>query len=212
MKLVIVMRKKDLEIILQKLPPHPAPVIKLEQYTTPAIIAADIVFNAYIEEEIADKVVLDLGCGTGSFALAAALLSAEQVIGVDVDGTALAIAEGYAEALSLDITFLEQDLTKLTSSMLPTKDIDTVIQNPPFGAQKSARGADRVFLEKALKFAKIIYSLHLSKTDEFITLLIEKLGGQVIWKKKYVFPIEHIYHFHSQEKVSYEVTLFKIKG
>ena len=99
------MKKKDLEIILQKLPPHPAPLVKLEQYATPAIIAADIVFNAYLEEDIADKVVLDLGCGTGIFAIGAGLLGAREVIGVDLDGTALAIAHGYAELLSLEITF-----------------------------------------------------------------------------------------------------------
>lgn len=205
------MRKKDLEIILQKIPPHLAPVAKLEQYTTPATIAADIVFSAYIEEDIAEKVVLDLGCGTGSFALGAALLGAEKVIGVDLDGNALTIAEGYAKALSLDISFLQEDVNKLELSMLPTQEVDTVIQNPPFGAQKSARRVDRLFLEKAVEFAKIVYSLHLSKTEEFVTLLIEKLGAEVLWKKDYVFPIEHMFPFHSQEKVDYDVTLFKIK-
>ena len=209
------MKKKDLEIILQKIPPHPSPMIKFEQYSTPATIAADIIFTAYLEDDIADKVVLDLGCGTGIFALGAKLLGAEKVLGLDVDGTALAIAKGYADALSLDISFIEQDINGLSLETLKrqkTTEVNTIIQNPPFGAQKIARGADRIFLEKALKFGTIIYSLHLSKTDEFVTLLIEKLGGEVVWKKGYIFPIQHLYHFHSQDKVDYEVTLFKIKA
>jgi putative methylase len=206
------MKKRDLEIILQKLPPHPAPMVKLEQYSTPAIIAADIVFNAYLEENINDKVMLDLGCGTGIFAIGAKLLGAREAMGIDVDGTALTIAKGYANTLSLDITFHELDISEVTRSILPKAGIDTIIQNPPFGAQKTAKGADRIFLEKALEFAKIVYSLHLTKTDEFITLLVNKLGGEITWKKKYVFPINHIFHFHTQEKVDYDVTLFKIKS
>ena len=206
------MKKKDLEIILQKLPPHPSPMVKLEQYTTPAPIAADIMFSAYLEENIADKIVLDLGCGTGIFAIGAKLLSAREVIGIDVDGTALVIAEGYADTLSLDIKFLEQDINGLTKAMLDSSEIDTVIQNPPFGAQKSARGADRIFLKKALELANTVYSLHLSKTEEFISQLIEKLGGEVVWKKEYVFPINHIYDFHSKKSVDYNVTLFKINA
>ena len=93
------MKKKELEIVLQKLPPNPAPIIKLEQYPTPANIAADIIFHAYIEDDIADRTVLDLGCGTGIFAIGAKLLSASEVLGMDIDGTSLAIAEGYAKML-----------------------------------------------------------------------------------------------------------------
>jgi putative methylase len=205
------MKKKDLEIILQKLPPHPSPLVKLEQYPTPANIAADILFTAYLEDDIADKVVLDLGAGTGIFAIGAKLLSAEQVYGVDIDGTALAIAEGYAKTLSLDITFIEQELAAFDLKTYTSLPIDTIIQNPPFGAQKNVRGADRMFIERALQWGKKIYSLHLSKTEEFIELLVDKVGGKIVWKKKYGFPISHMFAFHSKEKVIYDVTLFKIQ-
>jgi putative methylase len=206
------MKKKELEIILQKLPPHPSPMVKLEQYITPANIAADILLNAYLDEDIDDKVLLDLGCGTGIFAIGAKLLSAREVIGIDIDGTALAIAEGYANALSVDIQFIEQAISKFDITEITKNNVDTVIQNPPFGAQKTARGADRIFLERALEIANITYSLHLAKTVEFVTLLIEKLGGEIIWTKKYIFPINHIFPFHSQRSVDYEVLLFKIRS
>ena len=42
----ILIRKRDLEIILQGIPAHLNPKVKLEQYTIPANLAADILFHA----------------------------------------------------------------------------------------------------------------------------------------------------------------------
>ncbi len=206
------MKKQYLEIVLQKLPPHPAPMVKLEQYFTPANIAADILFSAYIEEDISDKVILDLGCGTGIFAIGAKLLGAREVLAVDIDSTGLVIGEGYAKALSLDINFLEGDINELEIGNFTENSIDTVFQNPPFGAQRSDKGADRIFLKQAISVGKTIYSLHLTKTEEFVELLIDKLGGSVLWKKTYLFPIGHAFSFHTKKIVNYNVTLFKIKA
>jgi len=209
------MKKKDLEIVLQKLPSHPSPMVNLEQYFTPANIAADILFNAYLDEDISEKTVLDLGCGTGIFALGSKLLSADEVIGIDIDPTVLKIASANAEALSLDITFIEGDINVMDLERSTNKtisDVDTIIQNPPFGAQKNAKGVDRIFLKKALTWGKVVYSIHLSKTEEFIELLVDKLGGKLVWKKKYIFPINRMFFFHTKEKMNFEVTLFKIES
>jgi len=187
-------------------------LVKLEQYCTPATIATDIIFTAYLEDDIADKVVLDLGSGTGIFAIGAKLLSAAEVFAVDIDGTALAVGEGYANALSLEIEFIQKDINEFNLGEYTSSVIDTVIQNPPFGAQRSAKGADRIFLAKALEWGKNVYSLHLSKTEEFIELLVNKLGGEIVWKKDYNFPINHMFNFHTKESVDYSVTLFKIKS
>ncbi len=55
---------------------------------------------------------------------------------------------------------------------------DTVIQNPPFGAQKAHRkDADRKFVEKALQVAPVVYSFHLAKTEEFLEQLVGVLVG-----------------------------------
>jgi putative methylase len=205
-------RKKDLEILLQKLPPHPSPFAHLEQYQTPAAIAADILFSAYLEDNISEKTILDLGCGTGIFSIGAKLLGALRVIGIDIDGTALTIGTGYASELNIEVEFIEQDINLFNITEVCNERIDTVIQNPPFGAQKSARGADRVFLENAINLGKIIYSLHLSKTIDFVEMLTEKLGGEVCWTKEYAFPIKYQFSFHKKEMVEFNVTLFKIKG
>jgi putative methylase len=205
-------RKKDMEILLQKLPQNPSPNAHLEQYQTPANIAADILFTAYQEENITDKTILDQGCGTGVFSIGAKLLGAQRVIGIDIDSNELAIGIGYADQLNIEIEFIEQDISLYDLKEVCGERVDTVIQNPPFGAQKSARGIDRIFLKSAIERGKIIYSLHLSKTCEFIELLTKKLGGEVCWTKEYEFPIKHQFMFHNKEIKKYLVTLFKINS
>ena len=63
------MKQRQLEILLQQIPKTPTPIPHLEQYMTPATIAADVIFTAYNWGDIQDKFVVDLGCGTGIFAI-----------------------------------------------------------------------------------------------------------------------------------------------
>jgi putative methylase len=86
---------------------------------------------------------------------------------------------------------------------------DTVIMNPPFGAQKSNQKADRKFIEKGFKISQIIYSLHLSQTTPFINKMISSLNGKISYSKDYAFPIKHIYNFHEKRVVEYDVTLLR---
>lgn len=196
------MRQKQLEMQLQKLPQHPTPSPGLEQYSTPAEIAADMLYLAHSQNDIEAKRVVELGCGTGIFSIGAKLLGADSVVGVDIDPKAVEIAKKYSEELGLEIEFKVADVSNYTDQC------DTVLQNPPFGAQR--KGADRKFLEKALELAEVTYSLHLAKTHEFIGLLVEKLGGRIDITKNYEFPIEHMFEFHQEEKVEYTITLFRI--
>ncbi len=82
--------------------------------------------------------------------------------------------------------------------------------NPPFGAQKSNRWADRRFIEKGFEISKVIYSLHLSKTIPFIEKLILSLNGEIKYKKNYVFPIKHTHVFHEKKIVNFDVTMLRI--
>ena len=69
-------KKKQLEMAIQSIPPHPNPKVELEQYSTPAIIAADLLWNAYSLGDIENSEIIDLGCGTGILSIGSLLLGA----------------------------------------------------------------------------------------------------------------------------------------
>jgi putative methylase len=198
------MKKKQLEMILQKVPPFEKPIINLEQYQTPAEIVADILFIAYQFGDIENKTVLDLGCGTGIFSIGAKIMGAKKVVGVDIDENCLKVARKYVKENKHNITFIKKDIKDIKIKC------DTIIMNPPFGAQKSNKKADRKFLEKGFEIASVIYSLHLSKTVPFIEKMVNSLKGEINFYKKYKFPIKYTYDFHEKRFVIYEISLLRI--
>ncbi|MEA2054205.1 MAG: METTL5 family protein [Candidatus Thermoplasmatota archaeon] len=199
------MKKKELEMILQKVSGIENPSPSLEQYQTPAGITADILFNAY--GDINGKEVIDLGCGTGIFCIGAALLGAKKVVGIDIDKSAVETAEKQANELvgeENDITFIVKDVENVSVKA------DVVIMNPPFGSQRSNRNADRIFLKKGLEIAPIVYSTHLKKTIPFIKTLISSLDGEITFSRDYSFPIKRMFAFHRKRMATYDVTLLRI--
>jgi len=198
------MKQKELEMILQKIPEFNSPKPQLEQYLTPAPIAADIIFTAARYGDIDGKIVADLGCGTGIFSIGAYLCGAEQVIGFDIDCDCVNQARSYAFENNYDINYMLDEIRNISVVC------DTVIMNPPFGAQKSNIRADREFIKKAFEISNVIYSIHLTKTVSFIEKLVAALDGIIDFRKKYVFPIKHIYDFHEKKKVDYNVSLLRI--
>ena len=62
------------------------------------------------QADLKDKTVIDYGCGSGILAIAAALLGAKKVIGVDTDPQALEATQANAERNNVQIaTYLPQD-------------------------------------------------------------------------------------------------------
>jgi len=198
------MKKKELEILLQKVPIYDYPNPYIEQYMTPANIAADIILTAFGFGDIEDKKVVDLGCGTGIFSYGASIANAKEVIGIDIDEKVIEIAKNFAKSNNLNIKYIAKNVKDIDNKC------DTILMNPPFGAQKSNRWADRGFLEKAFELSKVIYSLHLTKTIEFIEKMIASLDGEITFVKEYIFPIKHTYFFHKKKSLDCEVTLLRI--
>jgi putative methylase len=198
------MKQRQLEILLQKVPKPTTPVPQLEQYMTPAPITADIIFTAYQWGDIENKTVVDLGCGTGIFSVGAVYMGAKKVLGFDIDKNVIAAAKKYAKTKALPIIYTLKDVTAVDTTC------DTVLMNPPFGAQKSNQKADRKFLEKAFAISSVIYSLHLKKTIFFLEKMINALEGEITLQKDYVFPIKWMFEFHEKEVVKYDVTLLRI--
>jgi len=197
------MKKKALEMTLQSIPPLSTPKADLEQYSTPANIAADVLFTAHARGDIEGKAVVDLGCGNGVFAIGAVCLESELTVGVDIDPLALKEARRNATERGAAVEFVRADVAQFSAKA------DTVIQNPPFGAQR--RRADRPFLATAMSIARKAYSLHLAETEEFIRDLVSELGGRVELQKRYKFEIPHMFAFHTREKKEFEVVLLCIQ-
>lgn len=196
-------KKKHLEMTIQKVPKHPNPKVDLEQYSTPATIAADLLWNAYSLEDIADKKVMDLGCGTGIFAIASKLLGAASAIGVDIDKDSIDLASSYCG----DVNFICSDICDLENDF----DVDTIFQNPPFGSQKNAKkGADLKFISKAIELSpKVLYSFHMASTEEFLISYFEKNDLEITHIFRYNFPIPKIYEFHTRESANVEVIVIR---
>ncbi|CAN0267802.1 unnamed protein product, partial [Ectocarpus sp. 8 AP-2014] len=87
--------------------------IELEQYSTSAHLAARMVYTAEFEfGDIEDRSVLDLGCGTGMLGIAAGILGAGAVVGLDVDSGALSAAAENAESMEIDMDFVCCDVAR----------------------------------------------------------------------------------------------------
>lgn len=202
------MKQKELEMELQKIPGVPEPSPSLEQYRTPAGIAADILFGAYAD--IRGRDVIDLGCGTGIFSIGSALMGARKVTGIDIDSASVNIARMQAERLGLEnVSFVTDDVENLVPGNLKA---DTVIMNPPFGSQLGNRKADRVFLERGMKIAPVVYSIHLDSTIPFIEKLVAALGCEITYSRNYSFPIKKMFPFHRKKVEIYNVRLIRIAG
>ena len=202
-------RKLDLEKAISEIETHPTPKAYLEQYTIPSRVAAEILFIAtYVYNDITDKTVVDLGCGTGRLAIGAALLGAKETFGVDVDKVAVNVARKNAETMGAKekTRWIVADIDVMRGTF------DTVLQNPPFGVQR--RRADRKFIKKSLELGRTVYSLHKGGKGnrEFIKRFIERHGGRVTGMFPMKMDIPRMFEFHTKRKRSVQVDLYRIEG
>jgi len=195
------MKKRQLEMALQRLQPLETRSARLEQYATPAMIAADVLWEAFSAGDVSGKNVADLGTGNGIFAIGAKLLGAKRAFGIDLDPGALRIAERNAKDLFIEVELVTGSVGDLSGTF------DTVIQNPPFGAQ--TKHADRSFIRKALELAPRAYSLHNDGTEGFVGKLVSSLGGRVSTVKRYKFEIPYAFEFHRKATETISVVLLR---
>ena len=200
------MKLKHLEMKLQRISGYSHPRASLEQYQTPAPLAARLLYHALMKGDIEGKTVCDLGCGTGVLAIGAALLGADGVRGVDSDPQAVKGAIANAALLDAEVAFIVADVRDAALPGL-LDSCDTVIMNPPFGAQKAH--ADRPFINLALSIAPVTYSIFNAGSTQFIATytagraeIDERVGG--------VFPIKRTFSFHTHDIQEIEVEILRL--
>ncbi|KAK9947770.1 hypothetical protein M0R45_003377 [Rubus argutus] len=202
------MKLKHLESLLGRLQQFSNPKVELEQYPTGPHIASRMLYTAENSfGDVSDKVVADFGCGCGTLGVAAALLGAEHVIGIDVDPESLELASLNAEELELDIDYIHCNIKNLG---LRAEVVDTVVMNPPFGTKK--KGADMDFLSVALKVAsQAVYSLHKTSTRNHVKRAalqhLNASSAEVICELRYDLP--QMYMFHKKREVDIAVDLWR---
>jgi len=190
------MKLNQLERMLENLEGFSDPSPRLEQYQTPAPLAARLLYHAALSGDIEGRRVCDLGCGTGILAIGAALLGAREVVAVDIDRTALEIARSNAERAGVDILFLHADVADPAT---PERigECETVIMNPPFGAQQAH--ADRPFIDVALAIAPRVYGIFNAGSRSFVNAYLagrgeieEVIGGQLSIKRAFSFHRDEV--------------------
>ncbi len=194
--------KRQLEIQLGKLKILEKPNLKLEQYPVSPEVASELLYMADFEHDDLDGRVIDLGTGTGRLAIGAALMGAKEIVGVDVDEHALALAKENAETAEVEVGWIQSDIEKIKGKF------DSVIMNPPYGTRTSH--ADTRFLAKAFQLAPIIYSIHKSATREYLVEFVTKSGRQVDQVRSMKMKIPHLFEFHEKKRTMVEVDLYRI--
>ena len=203
------MNKKQLAILLSKLKTFEKQDISLEQYPTESEIASQALWFAYMQSDIKNKTIADLGCGNGIFGIGSLILDAKKVIFLDVDKKILDIAKQ-------NLKFIEKQLNKKFNATFINKNIkdfnkkvDVIIQNPPFGVKNTH--ADKLFLLVAMENSNIIYTFHKIESKEFIERLTQENGFKVKNLIVFNFPLKRSFFFHTKKVHYVKVGFWKIE-
>lgn len=198
--------KKELEIILEKnVPPIREPVEVLEQYETPAVIAADIAWNA--RSLLNERPVADLGCGTGRLMISALYMGAAYAVGVELDPR---LARECIGSLRTTCRWHRGDVVRGDARATPLRrrpDL-IVLMNPPFGTRR--RGLDRAFIEAAMNVGDIVLVLHYR--DRGVELYIERLasrkGFRLLGETRYSMGLRQSLRHHRSRRKTIPASLY----
>ena len=192
-----------MERALESLERIPRPAAASEQYATPAPIAAEVLYLAHGRGDLSGRTVVDLGCGNGILAIGAKLLGALRVVGVDSDSAAIAVARRNGRRVQADVEWQLADVRAVHG------EFDTVVMNPPFGAQ--SRHADRPFLDTALAVGSVVYTFLNRTAEDFVRRRVESSGGRITDRLEYAFPIPRLFAFHREASRKLPVVLYRVE-
>ena len=134
-------------------------------------------------DDIENRLLIDLGIGTGMLSIGSCLLNTDYIFGFDCDHDALELCQLNIKNFQLEtnIDLIQMDLRRINLPInLNRIKADTVIMNPPFGTKFFSNsfdnqtelcsiGIDMQFLQYAKQLTRhSIYSLHKTSTREHI--------------------------------------------
>ena len=189
--------KSALAVLISKFSGFENPKVKDEQYETDSEIAAEVLWNTYMRDNIVDRVIADLGSGTGILSIGAAILGAKKVYMVERDAEAIKIAKKNIELadsymqVSDRIKIIHSDISEFNNK------VDLVIENPPFGTRE--KHADKKFLEKAFNIADKVVSFHKYSTKIFVEKIAKDHEFKVVEEYRFEFPIKNKYTHHTKK-------------
>ena len=201
------MRLRRLEMLLEKVGGFEKPSAEREQYQTPAPLAARLLYTAFLAGDIAGLRVLELGSGTGILGIGAALIGAGEVIGVEIDADANRIAEYNAQSQGVSLHIIKADVANPEADReIPYA--DTVIMNPPFGAQ--IVHADRPFIDMALSRAEVVYGIFNGGSEQFIRQYTAG-RAEITSVIAAEFTIPRTFFFHTDDRRDIPVEIIVLK-
>ncbi len=199
---------KEIEILVSQLYGFDEPKVFLEQYETDGKAVSFFLQKAY--QDLFQRKVIDLGCGTGVLTFAAALLDAKFALGVDIDMSALKIALKNKDFLArlgfiLQVDFLCSDVKNLYLK----RKFDVCIMNPPFGIQR--KGADRAFLKKAFEISDVVWCFLSQNSEPFVRKFSEENEFRVSASFKTKIQLRRKFSFHKKNIEFLPVDIYRIE-
>ena len=198
--------KSELAIILSKLEVFENPKLGSEQYPTDSEVAADILWHAFMQYDIQNHTIADLGCGTGILGIGALLLGAKKVYFVDSDVTIIPTLQRNLEAVKIDTA---DYMIYNVGVQQFNEPVDTVIENPPFGTK--IVHADKQFLEQAFKIGQVIYTIHKVTSQGFIDAIAKDHHFKITHLLKLKLPLRATQKFHTKRLYTVEVGCWRLE-
>ncbi|MGC2035441.1 MAG: methyltransferase [Thermoplasmata archaeon] len=188
------MRHSELVQRLAGLEPIRAPIARLEQLATSPERAAELLESALARDDIVGRRVVDLGTGNGILAIAAGLLGAAELEAVEIDPGAADVARRNFVASDVPVQIFRTDVRDYSGGA------DTVVMNPPFGAQ--TRHADRAFWETAFRVAeRAVYAFSLADSRSFIARSAVARQLQIEETRAVDWDLERTFPHHARKRV-----------
>lgn len=213
--------KKDLELWLECLRDFEEPSWELEQYATPAVIAADWLWQAALKGDLRGKVILDGACGPGILGIGSLLMGAKKVFFIDKSREAIELCRENYERIKEKIKRIEKREKRekgrrlgegvfiLGDIRLFDEKVEVVLENPPFGTKE--RHIDKVFLEKAFELGKVVWSMHKLSTKRFVEAVSSDYNFEITDFFRYDFPIKAKFKWHEKPVKKIEVGLWRME-